>query len=93
MVTTAIERTLADDALYEDWLRPVDLAIKAALADLPEEPGPGDELALQERIDQLLQDIPRIYGEMATDRLESDLASAMFAADTNGRLERTTLLE
>lgn len=78
----------ADAALREKWLRPVDDAIKAALAGMPDEPDEADMALFNSRLKTLLKKIPGLFGEMDTAALEEYLADAMYSAHCNGRLGR-----
>lgn len=68
------------------WMSPLQAALEEALAGLPDEPTADDEQAFRKRLADLLQGLPGLLEEMDSREVEDVLASAMFAADANGRL-------
>ena len=82
-----MSRLAGDPAKVQRWLQPVQDALDEALAGLPEQDGPGAQEQLQARMKGLLAKIDGLLGDMDTSAIEDVLARAMFAGDTNGRIQ------
>jgi phage gp29-like protein len=92
---TALDRILGDRELSADWLGPVQDAIDEALAGLPDPADPAttpevlaaSERTFRDRLGALIEGQPKLYRAMDSRRLEDEITQAMFAGDTNGRLQ------
>ena len=92
VASTALQQTTQNTRLMTEWLGPVAEAVAEAVAELPEPNPDGSAPAgamdlFQKRLHALLLSIPGLMDEMDTTRLEKEISEAMFAGDTNGRLQ------
>jgi len=90
VAAAALKSIVADDALYTQFLGPLNDALQECLAGMSEADLETDVPARQrfaERLQALLDSIPRLAKSMDTAALETAITNAMFSADANGRLQ------
>jgi phage gp29-like protein len=93
IVEGALAKLTDDRAALRDWLSPVQEAIAEACAGMdPLNLSDEDQATIKTRLRKLLKSLPGLLDRMDTRALEEHLSQAMFAADTNGRIERAAAL-